>query len=465
MKSMRLSFFLGILFLQAGLWAQSEMSMSLPMPLNEPMGSGTAWLPASSPVHEHAFHFQAGDWNLMAHGDFNARYTRQNANNEDKWRPLISNQANGAGPPGPIGATGTAGRSLYPDRERGGDQVDLPNWAMLSADRVVWGEDRLLLRVMMSLDPLTEGRKGYPLLFQTGEGLTDRQHAHDLFMEMAALYKHHFTEADHAYLYLGLPGEPALGPAAFMHRPSAWNDPDAPLAHHMQDATHITYGVATAGWIHRNVKLEGSCFRGREPDNDRWNIERPGFDSYSLRLGADLGESFSLQGSGGYLQDTEPDAAGVDLFRGTLSLDHNIRIGEDGNWASAIFYGSNTYVHGPLRGMTNSLGVETNREFNRAAIWGRWESLERLGGELDLPGPENRFFWVHALTAGAGWTVAKAAGMECVAGGQGTLNVTEKELEPFYGKLPLAWEIFLKLRPAAMKMHGHMHPGMESHSP
>ena len=148
------------------------MEMPMPMVLGEPEGSGTAWLPGSTPVHDHAYHLMAGPWNLMMHGALYGRYTRQNLNNEDKWGPLPA---------------ATAGTSLYPDLERGEDKTEFPNWAMVAADRAVMGDDRLLFRAMMSLDPWTEGREGYPLLFQSGEGLVDRQHAHDLFMELAAL--------------------------------------------------------------------------------------------------------------------------------------------------------------------------------------------------------------------------------------------------------------------------------------
>ena len=33
----------------------------------------------------------------------------------------------------------------------------------------------------------------------------------------------------------------------FMHRPSAADDPFAPLGHHWQDATHEAFGVVTTG--------------------------------------------------------------------------------------------------------------------------------------------------------------------------------------------------------------------------
>ncbi len=68
-----------------------------------------------------------------------------------------------------------------------------------------------------------------------------------------------------------------------MHRPSAMDDPDAPIGHHWQDSTHVTFGVATAGLVWSNVKVEGSIFTGREPDEDRYNFDQPEFDSYSGR--------------------------------------------------------------------------------------------------------------------------------------------------------------------------------------
>ena len=85
-------------------------------------------------------------------------------------------------------------------------------------------------------------------------------------------------------LYLAPSGEPALGPVAFMHRTSAMDIPTAGLTHHWQDATHISFGVVTAGLFTRRVKLEGSFFNGREPDEHRWNFDPIRLDSWSGRL-------------------------------------------------------------------------------------------------------------------------------------------------------------------------------------
>ena len=49
----------------------------------------------------------------------------------------------------------------------------------------------------------------------------------------------------------------------------------APLSHHLQDSTHTSFGVVTTGFVIDRVKLEGSAFNGREPNEQR-DGERPG---------------------------------------------------------------------------------------------------------------------------------------------------------------------------------------------
>ena len=138
--------------------------------------------------------------------------------------------------------------------------------------------------------PIRSWVNGYPLLFATGETangrtpLINQQHPHDLFMELSGSYSYKFSDTNSAFVYFGLPGEPALGPPAFMHRFSGMDIPEAPITHHWLDSTHITYGVLTAGYVWDKVKIEASAFRGREPDQHRYNIETPGLDSVSARL-------------------------------------------------------------------------------------------------------------------------------------------------------------------------------------
>ena len=201
-------------------------------------GSGTAWLPDSSPMH--AAHFRAGPWAFMVHGIV---------------APLYDSQR------GP----------------RGDDQFNVINWGMLTGTRP-FGGGSLALRAMVSADPWTVGPRGYPLLLQSGEtykgvALVDRQHPHDLWIELAALWERPLAANLAASLYVAAVGEPAVGPPAFQHRPSAQSDPFAPLGHHWQDATHITYGALTVGLFSHRVKVEASAFNGREPDAERTDFD------------------------------------------------------------------------------------------------------------------------------------------------------------------------------------------------
>jgi hypothetical protein len=192
------------------------------------MGSGTTWVPDVTPMR--AIHTTWGAWSVMLHGVAFLQYDRQYS-------------------------------------RRGDDQIGLIDWEMLMLMRRV-GPGLLHLHAMTSLEPLTIGAEGYPLLLQTGETfegrpLVDRQHPHDLVMELAAMYEQPVSSNLAVSLYGGLAGEPAMGPVAFMHRPSAQSDPLAPLGHHWQDATHITFGVVTGGVFSRQWKLEASWFNGR----------------------------------------------------------------------------------------------------------------------------------------------------------------------------------------------------------
>ena len=190
-----------------------------------------------------------------------------------------------------------------------GDKTFLNGMFMGMAQRPL-GEGTFGLRAMLAPDPFM-GANGYPLIFATGETadgrthLIDRQHPHDLFMELATTYSYAFNKNSSVYVYAGLPGEPALGPSAFMHRTSGMDIPEAPITHHWLDSTHITFGVLTAGVVLDTWKLEASAFKGREPDQYRYDIEAPKLDSYSARISWNPIRELSLQVSWGHLKSPE----------------------------------------------------------------------------------------------------------------------------------------------------------------
>ena len=207
--------------------------------------SGTAWQPDLS---EHSgWMMKAGDWDIMVHGNLD----------------LIADTQSG---------------------RRGDDKLFAAGMLMGMATRQFDNGNALQLRGMVSPDPLM-GKSGYPLLLASGETangtdrLIDRQHPHDFFMELSASYSVKLADKASAFLYAGLPGEPAFGPPAFMHRQSISASPEAPISHHWLDSTHITFGVVTGGLVLDRVKVEASRFNGREPDEKRYNIETGPLDS------------------------------------------------------------------------------------------------------------------------------------------------------------------------------------------
>src|SRR2546423_493698 len=170
---------------------------------------------------------------------------------------------------------------------RGGNEFVVPNWWMGMASRDT-SHGRFTLTSMLSLDPATVGDAGYRELFQAGEALNgrpliDRQHPHDSFMQLAAVWRTRVNGST-SFTLAGAPvGEPALGPVAFMHRASAADNPTAPLAHHTFDSTHIAFGVVTAGVGRGPWVVEASVFNGREPDEHRWDFDFGRLDSFSGR--------------------------------------------------------------------------------------------------------------------------------------------------------------------------------------
>jgi hypothetical protein len=398
-----------------------SMRMTSSVNLSDAMnreGSGTSWLPDSTPMYGRMLMF--GDDMLMLHGAIFPRYVNANT-------------------------------------RRGDDRIDAPNWFMAMYSHPLGENAQLGFRGMMSLDLLTEGGRGYPLLFQSGEtwngeALHDRQHPHDLFDEISISYSQKFGRDFSAYLYVGYPGEPALGPPAFMHRISAMDNPDAPLSHHWQDSTHVTFGVVTLGLVWRDFKIEGSTFKGREPDERRYDFDDPKLDSFSGRLSWNPTKDLALQVSHGYMhspEELEPDA---NRHRTTASLIYNRALGHDSNWSNAIVWGQN---RDGAAGKTQSILLETNYQRGRDTIYARFEHVEKPGRELVLDAADHeRVFPVNAYTLGYVRDLSHGKGIDVGLGGQFTINDIPGDLERYYGDaVPFAFQVFLRVRPSSMGQH------------
>lgn len=396
-------------------------SQSRNLPMNR-SGSGTSWLPDVSPMYGIMLH---GDkWSYMLHGNIDLRYTKQD---------------------------------LFDKGSRGADKIDAPNWFMGMAQRQVGKRGLLHLNLMMSLDPLTEGGGGYPLLFQSGESwkgspLIDHQHPHDLFSELSASYAYAFSKKSDLSIYVGYPGEPALGPVAFMHRPSAMANPDAPISHHWSDATHITFGVATVGFRFDQFKIEGSAFTGREPNENRYNFDRPRFDSWSARLNYNPSKNWALQVSHGFINSPEELHADEDVYRTTASAVYSLPFGKEKTFNATALWGLNK---SPAQQGDNSALLEGDLRIRRLDVYTRYEFVQKTTEELvlnPLVYGNDSIFPVNAITLGLNYDLMHLGPLNLAAGGQLTYYGADHRLSSLYGKNPMAGQIFLRLYPRMMKM-------------
>jgi len=392
-------------------------SRNLPMTRN---GSGTSWLPDNSPMYGYMFH--SGKWMYMLHGDLYIRYNKQD---------------------------------LFNAGLRGGDKFDAPNMVMLMGQRTVGSKGLFSFNTMVSLDPLTVGEAGYPLLFQTGESykgkpLVDRQHPHDLIAGLSVSYAHAISKKADIFGYIGYPGEPALGPAVYVHRPSGFFNPDAPLTHHWVDATHITFGVATLGMRYGNWKIEGSSFTGREPDENRYNFDKPRFDSWSGRLSYNPGKKWAMQISHGLIKEPEILHPGEDINRTTASVTYSHRgQGEKFINVTALWGLNKSRGHDGENGAL----LEGSYSVNRTTVYGRYEWVQKSVEELNLD--ESVFghdvlFPVHVLTAGTSYDIFIIGKTKIAIGAQAAIYFSDKRLEQLYSKNPMAGELYLRIYPRVM---------------
>lgn len=368
-------------------------------------GSGTSWLPESSPLYGQMG--TRGDWQLMQMG-------------------LL------------VGAYTDAGG------KRGESQAYSVSQYMLMGQKRD-GSGRVLgLRGMLSLDALTNGKKGYPNLFQTGETaqgqpLKDRQHPHDLIMELAASYSAPLGGTAHGFLYLAPAGEPALGPSAFQHRPSSWDNPIAPISHHWLDGSHITYGVATVGvTVADKWKLEGSLFNGREPNENRYNLDPIRLNSYSGRVSVNPSKDLSVQASYGFMKSPEALEPGVNIHRLTISAMHNKAFENGDNLASMLALGQNR-----KRGQTTTaLLAELAYTHGRQAYFARLDSTQKD----ELVGVPTGGYRVQKLSLGGVHNVRQDEKGEQGIGGSLDFYAYPAALRPYYGTAPVSLNLFYRWR-------------------
>lgn len=366
--------------------------------------SGTSWQPDAS-VHG-GVHHRFGQWDTMSHVTLNGVYS---------WQ----------------------------DGPRGDEKAFVAGMVMGAARRDLGQRGTLNLRAMLSPEPFM-GANGYPLLMAHGESadgvtpLIDRQHPHDLFMELSASYAYRLDDGGALFVYGGLPGEPAFGPPAFMHRMAAMDSPEAPLTHHWFDSTHITFGVVTLGYVRDDWKLEVSQFRGREPDEDRYDIETGELDSTAIRVSWNPTENLAVQASWADVTSPEELHPEDDQERWSASALYTRQLGQGAWWAGTLAYSTKDHGHGEMfDAWLAEVALHPN---DRWTLFARGETIqtEELGGA----GAQD----VARISLGAIRDFRLSQHVVFGVGALAQQNFASDDLEPSYDGDPVGAMGFVRLK-------------------
>jgi YHS domain-containing protein len=341
---------------------------------------------------------------------------------------------------------------LHESGRRGDDDAGSINWFMGMAQRNA-GRGHLALRGMFSLEPWTIRGCGYPDLLASGEqcqgnAIHDRQHPHDLAMEIGAEYDAPLTGTTRWQVYGGPSAEPALGPVAYPHRVSAMPNPLAPITHHWLDSTHVSFGVVTGGVYAKQWKLETSAFNGREPDENRKDFDFGALDSVSARAWFLPTTTVALQVSAGHLKGAEAgEGTGprVDVNKITASATFH-RLSARSVSASTIAWGRNSESS---RG-TNALLLETSVTLEDRHTWfGRLEVVQKTPHDLDLELTVDSLA-LSKIQGGYTRYVNAGGGLKAGLGATVSASIVPADVRAAYGsRLNAGAGVFLTLRPAA----------------
>jgi hypothetical protein len=316
------------------------------------------------------------------------------------------------------------------------------DWAMASGrDAHGWVEGLL----MLDFEPLTIGAAGYPELGQSGEGLWDAQHAHQLVHQamvavhpLAGLDGWHpesmMEEGPYDLSLFGGQGSATIGPPIFMHRGSS-PGPTVPRKHHKGENPHETAPVFGASLRLHGTWLEASAFSALEltPQDSRLYPHLAAPESFAGRLRQYLGDSIELQVSGERLRNQghgEPDAyqASASIF-GWGDV-HGWRLDGLVDWAldaPDAAPGGPTYTAQALLGE-----LATRSPSRRDVAWLRTEFNQREeppGRDVVVSSP-----WLFE-TLGVEHVVATQgpSGLQVGVFGEGTVILIPPSLEAFYG--------------------------------
>lgn len=342
---------------------------------------------------------------------------------------------------------------------RGAGKLYSTNTFMGSAEHSI-GRSAFEFDLMLSLEPATITDREYPLLFQTGETafgkpIVDGQHPHNLVMGAGVHYARPIGDSAIFEAYFAPVGDSALGPVAYPHRASAGEIPQAPIGHHWEDSTHISYEVATVGVKYKIVRWEASGFHGAEPNENRWNIGAGAMDSWATRLSIFPTTNWAAQVSVGRLTHPEALEPG-DVVRTTASVEYSRPL-EGAEWSTSFVFGRN---HDTATGAgTNALLAESVVPFRRENFFtGRWELVDKDDLFATQPAVEQQLlnsvgtttFRIGEYTLGYTRYFPLGAPIATGIGANFSMYTVPEPIVPFYGAHPFGVNFYLhfQLRPS-----------------
>jgi hypothetical protein len=189
-------------------------------------------------------------------------------------------------------------------------------------------------------------------------------------------------------------------------------------------------------------KIEGSFFKGREPDQYRWDFDSLTLDSASARLSYTPTDDLSFQVSYGYLKSPEQLEPTHDQHRLTASAMYNMPF-EGGNWQTTLAWGQNTVSH---TGTTNAFLLESAASFGQHTIFGRAEhntKAELFAAPSPLAGVA---FDVDKFSLGYVFDIRLAEHVSLGLGVMGSVHGIPGALTPAYGSSSTSYTLFSRLR-------------------
>jgi hypothetical protein len=393
--------------------------------------SGTAWLPVATPMY--GLHGPWRGWDLRVAGVAYAHLL---------YEPVDRHRTGGAGT----------------------RQIGSVNWGMVMMRRAL-GEGRFGVRAMLSAEPLTVPGCGSLSLLATGEicrgdTIHDRQPPHDLLMELAVDYERRLLGSWRWQVYAGLAGEPALGPPGYPHRPSAMDNPIAPMTHHWTDATHATFGVVTAALHNRRWKAEASLFNGRESDESRVDVDFGALDSVAARLSFLPTERLAFQVSAARLHEGTTALFGQPrnaVTRATTSVTYHRPLGT-GIWATTAAYGINEtreFIAGaPFDITTAGAFLESSITIaERHTMFARLESVGMPAHHLHAHEYGASVFSTGKVQAGYVRHMTSRRGIVPGVGTTAGFSILPRALAPHYsGRVAPSFSVFFTIRAARHEM-------------